>query len=179
MELSGQFYAPAALFPRKVPLPHSHTHTHTHTHINSRPVTFTASAWEWVYATNLSRLQRETRERERERETSKLHVGEAHSVLITAIIFPQRPSCNWGKIVSLCMLANLRLADLRLTTAQQRSTGQNLPSDVYIYIRALFLYMRLGGHQSTLNVMKNGKISYPCKESNSSFSVVRPLAKST
>jgi hypothetical protein len=29
------------------------------------------------------------------------------------------------------MLTNLRLADLRLTTAQQRSTGQNLPSDLY------------------------------------------------
>jgi hypothetical protein len=29
------------------------------------------------------------------------------------------------------MLINLRLADLRLTTAQQRSTGQNLPSDLY------------------------------------------------
>jgi hypothetical protein len=33
--------------------------------------------------------------------------------------------------VSLRMLNNLRLADLRLTTAQQRSTGQNLPSDLY------------------------------------------------
>jgi hypothetical protein len=30
------------------------------------------------------------------------------------------------------MLTNLRLTDLRLTTAQQRSTGQNLPSDVYL-----------------------------------------------
>jgi hypothetical protein len=29
------------------------------------------------------------------------------------------------------MLTNLRLADLRLTTAQQRSTGQNLASDLY------------------------------------------------
>jgi hypothetical protein len=29
------------------------------------------------------------------------------------------------------MLTNLRLADLRLTTAQQRSTCQNLPSDLY------------------------------------------------
>jgi hypothetical protein len=74
-------------------------------------------------------LQRETKERERERErkTRKRHVGEAHSVLITAILLPQCLSCYWGKIVS----ANLRLADLRLTTAQQRSTGQNLPSDPY------------------------------------------------
>jgi hypothetical protein len=32
--------------------------------------------------------------------------------------------------VLLRMLTNLRLADLRLTTAQQRSTGQNLPSDL-------------------------------------------------
>jgi hypothetical protein len=30
------------------------------------------------------------------------------------------------------MLTNLRLADLRLTTVQQRSTGQNLPSDIYL-----------------------------------------------
>jgi hypothetical protein len=30
------------------------------------------------------------------------------------------------------MLTNFRLADLRLTTAQQRSTGQNLPSDLYM-----------------------------------------------
>jgi hypothetical protein len=34
--------------------------------------------------------------------------------------------------MSLRMLANLRLADLRLTTAQQRSTGRNLPFDLYI-----------------------------------------------
>jgi hypothetical protein len=33
--------------------------------------------------------------------------------------------------VSLRMLTNLRLADLRLTTAQQRTTGQNLPPDLY------------------------------------------------
>jgi hypothetical protein len=31
--------------------------------------------------------------------------------------------------MSLRMLTNLRLADFRLTTAQQRTTGQNLPSD--------------------------------------------------
>jgi hypothetical protein len=30
------------------------------------------------------------------------------------------------------MLTNLRLADLRLTAAQQRYTGQNLPSDLYL-----------------------------------------------
>jgi hypothetical protein len=29
------------------------------------------------------------------------------------------------------MLTNLRLANLRLTTAQQRTTGQNLPADLY------------------------------------------------
>jgi hypothetical protein len=90
---------------------------------NSRPVSFTVSAREWVYATNLSRVQRKTRER----ETSRRHVGEAHSVLTTAILLPQCPNCCWGKIVSLRMLTNLRLADWRLTTAQQRSTGQNLP----------------------------------------------------
>jgi hypothetical protein len=77
----------------------------------SRPVSFTVSAWDWVYAANLSRLQREKRERQRERKTSKRHVGEAHSVLI---LLPQRLSCYRGKIVSLRMLTNLRLADLRL-----------------------------------------------------------------
>jgi hypothetical protein len=30
------------------------------------------------------------------------------------------------------MLTNLRLTDLRVTTAQQRTAGQNLPSDLYI-----------------------------------------------
>jgi hypothetical protein len=97
---------------------------------NSRPLSFTVCAWAWVYVTNLSRLQRETRERER--ETSKRHVGEAHSVLETAIQLPERPSCYWGKIVSLRMLTNFRLADLRLSTAQQRPTGQNLPSHLYV-----------------------------------------------
>jgi hypothetical protein len=31
------------------------------------------------------------------------------------------------------MLTNVRLADLRLTAAQQRTTGQNLPLDLYIW----------------------------------------------
>jgi hypothetical protein len=69
---------------------------------NSGPVTFTVSALEWVYATNLSRLQR---------ETSRRHVGEAHSVLTTVILLTQRLSCYFGKIVSLRMLANLKLSD--------------------------------------------------------------------
>jgi hypothetical protein len=89
---------------------------------NSRTVSFTVSAWEWVYATNLSRLQS---------ETSKRHVAEAHSALITAVLLPQGLSCYWDKIVSLRMITNLRLVDLRLSTAQQRSAGQNLPSDLY------------------------------------------------
>jgi hypothetical protein len=97
---------------------------------NPRSVSFTVSAWGWVYATNLSRLQRETKER----ETSKRHVGEAHSVLITAILLPQRLNCYWCKIVSLRMLTNLRLADLRLATAQQRTRGHNLLSDLYCII---------------------------------------------
>jgi hypothetical protein len=84
---------------------------------NSRPLSFTVSAEERVYATNLSRLQK---------ETSKRHVGEAHSVLITAVLLPQRLSCYCGKIVSLRMLA-----DLRLTAAQQRTTGQTLLSGLY------------------------------------------------
>jgi hypothetical protein len=79
-------------------------------------LSFTVSAWEWVYATNLSRLQR---------EISKRHVTEAHTVLITAILLPQRLSCYWGKIVSLRMLT-----DFRLPTAQQRTNGQNMQSDL-------------------------------------------------
>jgi hypothetical protein len=75
-------------------------------------------------ATNLSRLQR---------ETSKRHVGEAHSVLTTAILLPQRLGC-YCKIVSLRMLTNLRLSDFRLATAQQRTTGQNLPSVLYFLV---------------------------------------------
>jgi hypothetical protein len=94
----------------------------------SRPVSFTVSAWEWVYATNLTRLQR---------ETSKRHVAEAHSVLTAAILLPQRLGCYWGKTVSLRMLTNLRLADLRLNTAQQRTTGQNMPCDLYLPIWAI------------------------------------------
>jgi hypothetical protein len=85
----------------------------------SRPVSFTVSPWERV----LSRLQR---------ETSKWHVGEAHSVLITAILLPQRLSCCCDKAVSLRMLSNLRLGDLRPATAQQRTTGQNLTSGLYV-----------------------------------------------
>jgi hypothetical protein len=57
-------------------------------------------------------------------------VGEAHSVLITDILLPQHPSCYRGKIMSLRMLTNLRLADWHLATAQQRATGQNLPCDL-------------------------------------------------
>jgi hypothetical protein len=67
---------------------------------------------------------------ERERETSQQLVGVANGALVTAILVPQRLSCYWGKIVSLRMLTNLRLADFHLTTAQQRTTGQNLPSDL-------------------------------------------------
>jgi hypothetical protein len=72
-------------------------------------------------------------ERERERE-SKLHVGEAHCVLITAILLTQLLSCYWHKIASLRMLPNLRLADLRLATAQQRTTGQNLRAELYWFM---------------------------------------------
>jgi hypothetical protein len=98
---------------------------------NFRLVSFTVSTWEWVYATNLSLLQRETREGERDRETSKRHVEEAHSILRTAILLPQRLRWYWGKIISLRMLSNLRLTDLLVTIAQQTSTVQNLPSGLY------------------------------------------------
>jgi hypothetical protein len=97
-------------------------------------------AHETVFATNLSRLQR---------ETSKRHVVKAHSVRTTAILLPQCLSCCWGRIVSLRMLTILRFVDLRLATAQQRYTGQNLPPDlytVYVCLRAhsLLSYFLLG-----------------------------------
>jgi hypothetical protein len=75
---------------------------------------------------------------------------EKHSLLTAAILLPQRLSCYWGKIVSLRMLTKLRLTDLRLTTAQQRSTGQNLPSDPYLVFSC---YMkRLCKQQSSIAV---------------------------
>jgi hypothetical protein len=58
-------------------------------------------------------------------------------LLITAILIPQSLSCYWGKILSLRMISYLRLNDLRLTTAHQRSTGQNLPSLVYTNYESL------------------------------------------
>jgi hypothetical protein len=64
--------------------------------------------------------------REREREASKRHVGEAQGVLITATLLLQRLNCYCVKVVSLRMLT-----DLRLTTAQQRTSGQNLQPDLY------------------------------------------------
>jgi hypothetical protein len=79
----------------------------------------------WTYLVCRNKQERE-RERERERETSKRHVGVAHSALIRAVLIPQRLSCYWGKLVSLRMLTSLRLADLHLAIAQQRSTGQNI-----------------------------------------------------
>jgi hypothetical protein len=94
---------------------------------NFRPVSFSVSAWEWVYATNLSRLP------EGGGGISKRDVGEAHSILTTATLLSQRLSCYWGKIMALLMLTNLMIAGLRLTTAQRRSAGQNLPSDLYLY----------------------------------------------
>jgi hypothetical protein len=95
---------------------------------NCRPVPFTVSAWEWVYATNLSRLQRETRgEGEREEQangTWEKHKYTNNSDPITST------SELLSETVSLRMLTNLRFADLRLTTAQQRATGQK---NIYIY----------------------------------------------
>jgi hypothetical protein len=88
--------------------------------------------YELISSADKNKRERE-RERERKRETRKRHVGVANSILIRTILLPQRLSCYWGKIVSLRMITNLRFADLRLTTAQQRSTGQNLPSDLYCF----------------------------------------------
>jgi hypothetical protein len=39
--------------------------------------------------------------------------------------------------VSLRMLTNFKLPDLHLTTAQQKTTGQNLPFDLYVSTTAL------------------------------------------
>jgi hypothetical protein len=79
-------------------------------------------------------------------------VGEARSVLTTAILLPQRLSCYWGKIVSLRMFTNLKLSDLHLTTAQQRFTGQNLPSDLYAvgYVPWMMLISVVGGNEYKL-----------------------------
>jgi hypothetical protein len=106
---------------------------------NFRPVSLTVSAIEWVHAMKLSRLQRKTGERERERERegdrNKQTARGRNSALTTVILLPQRLSCYWGKIMSLRMLTNLRLADLILTAEQQRTTGQNLPSDQSVTTR--------------------------------------------
>jgi hypothetical protein len=99
--------------------------------ISDRCPSLSAHESDSMLRTYLDSREKQERVRERERETSKRHVGKAHSVLIIAILLAQRLSCYWDKIVSLPMLTNLRLADLRLTTAQQRSTGQNLPSCLY------------------------------------------------
>jgi hypothetical protein len=98
---------------------------------NSRPMSFTVSAWEWVYATNLSRLQRETK-RERERGRNK-QTARGRSTQYTNNSDPITTTSDLllRQIVWLRMLTNLRLADLGLITAQQRSTDQNLPSDLY------------------------------------------------
>jgi hypothetical protein len=73
----------------------------------------------------ISSADRNYRERERGREREgwnkqPARKSEAHGVLTTAILLPQRLSCRPGKIVSLRMLTDLRLADSRLTTAQQQ-----------------------------------------------------------
>jgi hypothetical protein len=71
------------------------------------------------------------RERERNKQTAR---GRSTQCTNNSDLLPQRLSCYWGEIVSLRMLISLRLVDLCLTTAQQRSTGQNLPSDLYIHL---------------------------------------------
>jgi hypothetical protein len=101
--------------------------------------------------------------KERERETSKRHVGETHSVLITAILLFQRLSCYWGKTMSLRMLTNLRLADLRLTAAQQRCTGQNLPSD---------LYRREIGMQQARREVLNTRNNWPADSGGGTWNVL-------
>jgi hypothetical protein len=58
--------------------------------------------------------------------------------------------------VSLRMLTILRLADLRLTTARQRSTGQNLPSDLYVCFQIPFNKFHLVSlSQYVLNIAAN------------------------
>jgi hypothetical protein len=49
------------------------------------------------------------------------------------------------------MLTNLRLADLRLTTAQQRTTGQNLPSELYLCLSTRY-HHEYGGMTETGNM---------------------------
>jgi hypothetical protein len=93
---------------------------------NSWSVSFSVSAWVWVYASNLPRLRIYKRERNKQTER-----GKSTQCTKAEILLPQRLNCYWRKIVSLRMLTNLRLPDLRLATEQQRSSGQNLPSYLY------------------------------------------------
>jgi hypothetical protein len=107
-----------------------------------RPLFFKVSAWEWVYGTNSTRA---CKYQARGLVGMVAAVGRGGHVLpkgtpgfeITAILLPQRLSWYWRKIVSLRMLTNLRLTDLRVTTAQQRSTGWNLPSVLYFLVWSL------------------------------------------
>jgi hypothetical protein len=48
---------------------------------------------------------------------------------------------------------NLRLADLSLTTAQQRSTGQNLPSDLYLKFLAGLLCGLMSESRKTFRIL--------------------------
>jgi hypothetical protein len=124
---------------------------------------------------------REKQEREREWETGKRHVGAAHSVLKTSILLPKRVSCYWGKIVLLRMLTNLRLADLCLTTAQQRSTGQNLPSNLYVCLKLTSLKVHFKctsesrwrtGYSDCLRAWRpSGRCSSPVRVKNIHFSI--------
>jgi hypothetical protein len=112
---------------------------------NSRLMSFTVSAWECLCYEIISSAARN----ERQKKSSKRHVGEGHSVLITAILLPQRMRCCWGKIVPLRMITNFRLRDLRLTTAQQRSTGQNLPIECQLMPLRLGAYIWSSLHSTT------------------------------
>jgi hypothetical protein len=66
--------------------------------------------------------------REREREISKLHRGEAHSILTTAILLPQRPSCYGGKIVSFHMFTE---SYARRLASDHCATGIHRPKSAF------------------------------------------------
>jgi hypothetical protein len=92
-------------------------------------------------------------------------------LLITAILLPQCLSCYWDKIVSLRMLTNLRLANFRLTTAQQRTTVQNLPSLLYrevLYELCCNFQYQPAMHSLTTEIVSSD-ISYPLVEPLSFF----------
>jgi hypothetical protein len=56
-------------------------------------------------------------------------------------------------------LTNLRLADLRLITAQQRCTGQNLPSELYMMSKSSSSVRHHRSHADLYVIMRHSEYS--------------------